>query len=163
MTNAAKDVIGYQKAVRPKKPWVTTVMLNKMDERRRYKSINTVEGKKQYRQLNNELRRETDLAKEKWWEDECTELERLEKNGRVDILYSRVKQLTAKVKSATRSNGIKDSKGNLLTDDEDIKNRWKEYIETLYDKDGKTKRSRYRTGGKQRCTNRLHGPRHSRK
>ena len=47
----------------------------------------------------------------------------MEKNGRVDILYSRVKQLTTKTKSTSRNNGIKDSKGNLLTDSKDIKNR----------------------------------------
>ena len=137
MTNAAKEVIGYKKATRAKKPWVTTAMLNKMNERRKYKSINNEEGKKQYRQLNNELRRETDLAKEKWWDEECAELERLENSGRVDILYRRVKQLTSGTKYAAKNKGIKDNKGILLTDSEDIKNRWKEYIETLYDKDGK--------------------------
>jgi hypothetical protein len=64
---------------------VTTAMLNKMNERRKCKSINNEEGRKQYRQLNNELRRETDLAKEKWWEEECVELEKLESSGRDDI------------------------------------------------------------------------------
>jgi hypothetical protein len=137
MTSAAKKVIGYRKTIRAKKPWVTTEMLNKMNERRKCKSKNSEEGRKQYRQLNNELRRETELAKEKWWEEECAELERLENSGRDDILYRRVRELTAGTKYAVKSKGIKDSNGILLTDNEDIKNRWKEYIETLYDKDGK--------------------------
>ena len=137
MTNAAKEVIGYKKATRAKKPWVTTAMLNKMNERRKCKSTNNEEGRKQYRQLNNELRRETDLAKEKWWEEECVELEKLESSGRDDILYRRVRQLTSETKNAARSKGVKDSSGILLTDSEDIMNRWREYIETLYDKDGK--------------------------
>ena len=38
MTNAAKEVIGYKKATRAKKPWVTTAMLNKMNERRNIKA-----------------------------------------------------------------------------------------------------------------------------
>jgi hypothetical protein len=81
----------------------------------------------------------SELAKEKWWEEECVGLERLEESGRADILYSRVKQLTSRVKATARNNGIKDRNGQLLTDSEDIKERWKEYIETLYDKDGKPK------------------------
>ena len=39
-------------------------MISKMDERRRWKSINNEEGKKRYRQLNTELRREAKKAKE---------------------------------------------------------------------------------------------------
>ena len=69
-----------------------------MEERRKMKRINTEEGKKKYRKLNNELRRETDLAKEKWWENECEELDMCAKKGRVDLVYSKVKQLTDKRK-----------------------------------------------------------------
>ena len=46
-----------------KKSWITQKMLEKMEERRKWKSRNTVYGKKKYRQLNNELRRETLKAK----------------------------------------------------------------------------------------------------
>src|SRR6476469_5291030 len=35
------------------------------------------------------------------------------------------------------SEAIKDETGKLLTEPEEIRNRWKEYIETLYDKNGK--------------------------
>ena len=61
----------------------------------------------------------------------------MESSGRDDILYRRVRQLTSETKNAARSKGVKDSSGILLTDSEDIMNRWREYIETLYDKDGK--------------------------
>jgi hypothetical protein len=42
-----------------------------MEERQKWKNVNTAEGRKRYRRLNNELRRETDRAREKWWEVEC--------------------------------------------------------------------------------------------
>ena len=58
-----------------------------MVERRKWKSINTEEGKSMYRQLNNELRRETDKAKEQWWNCQCKELEALDSRGRSDLVW----------------------------------------------------------------------------
>ena len=57
---SAEATIGYQTAKIAKK------MIEKMEERRNYKNINTEVGKKKYRYLNNELRRETDKAREDW-------------------------------------------------------------------------------------------------
>jgi hypothetical protein len=45
------------------KPWIIQEMISKMDERRKWKSVNNEEGRKIYRRLNNELRRATDKAK----------------------------------------------------------------------------------------------------
>ena len=42
-------------------------IMEKMQERRKWKNKNTEEGKKTYRRLNNELRRETDQARKRWW------------------------------------------------------------------------------------------------
>ena len=131
--------IGYKKGEAAKKPWITEDMMIKMRERRKHKNDNTEEGKKKYRQLNNELRRETDKAREDWWKRECSELEELDKKGRSDLLYAKVRQLTGKNKVMRRNVAIKDANGNLLTEPNEVRNRWKEYIEVLYDKDGKPK------------------------
>jgi len=56
--------------------------------------VNSEEGHTRYRALNNQLRRETDNAKEKWWDEQCTELEEMNKMGRTDLLYKRVTNLT---------------------------------------------------------------------
>jgi hypothetical protein len=48
---------------RARKPCITQEMVSKMDERRKWKSVNNEEGRKNYRRLNNELRRATDKAK----------------------------------------------------------------------------------------------------
>ena len=133
----AREHVGYRKGKKAKKPWVTEDMLQKMRERRKWKSKHTVEGKAKYRQLNNELRRETEKAREVWWERECEEMEVLDKSGRSDLLYAKVKQLTRKASSAGESMTIKDKDGKLITDPERVRARWKEYIEKLYDMNGK--------------------------
>ena len=61
---SAESEIGYQKRVKIKKPWVTEEMLKKMDERRKWKCITNEDGKRRYKTLNNELRRETERARE---------------------------------------------------------------------------------------------------
>ena len=68
MKKSGEDCIGYVKQ-KAKKPWVTTEMIEKMDERRRWKNVGTEEGNRMYRRLNNQLRRETDGAREKWLEE----------------------------------------------------------------------------------------------
>ena len=49
----------------------------------------------------------------------------------------KVKQLTWNNKGNSRSVAIKNSAGQLLNESEEVRERWMEYIEQLYDKDGK--------------------------
>jgi len=132
--DSAEESIGRTVRRKAKKPWVTEEMLEKMEERRKWKRINSNEGKRMYRKLNNELRRATDQAREKFWEDECKELEDLEKRGKMDQLYGKVKELTWKKNSVQKTTNILSKQGELLTDGEEIKTRWVEYIEELYNK-----------------------------
>ena len=108
-----------------------------MRERRKCKSRHTEEGKAKYRQLNNELRRETEKARAEWWESDCKEMEELDRSGRSDTVFAKVQQLTRKSSTAGRSTSIKDRDGKLITEPDKIRERWKEYIEQLYDKAGK--------------------------
>ena len=64
MQTTAEETIEYKESKNVKKPWVTGKMLEEMEERRKWKNINTEEAKRNYRKLNNELRRETSKAKE---------------------------------------------------------------------------------------------------
>ena len=52
-------------------------------------------------------------------------------------MYCKVKQLTTKNAHSGRCSAIKDNKGLLLTQPEEITSRWKEYVELLYHKQGK--------------------------
>jgi hypothetical protein len=62
---------------RARKPWITQEKISKMDERRKWKSLNNEEGKENYRRLN-ELRRATEKAKLEYLERKCDEIMELE-------------------------------------------------------------------------------------
>ena len=46
------DLVGKVEK-RARKPWITQEMMSKIDERRKWKNVNNVEGKKNYRRLKN--------------------------------------------------------------------------------------------------------------
>jgi len=56
------DLVGKVEK-RARKPWITQEMVSKMDKRRKWKNVNTEEGRKNHRRLRNELKRVTDNAK----------------------------------------------------------------------------------------------------
>ena len=58
----------------------------------------------------------------------------MQRMGRYDLLYQKVKMLSKKPRSG-RCMAVKDKKGNLLHKLEDVRHRWKEYIGELYRKD----------------------------
>jgi hypothetical protein len=131
----AEAIIGYRGAKRAKKPWITEEMIRKMDDRRKWKAVNSDDGRKNYSRLNNELRRVTDKAREEWWKKECEELEKLNKMGRTDMMYAKVKEVTRTGKAASNMQtctSINNSRGVLVSEVDEVKGRWKEYIEELY-------------------------------
>ena len=91
-----------------------------------------------YKKLNNLLRRETDKAKQTWLEEQCKEIEELDKRGRSDLMYVKAKEMGKKYKKGRNiNNNIEDQDGNILKDPKKIKERWKEYFEKLYDAENK--------------------------
>jgi hypothetical protein len=136
ITEAAVETIGYKKVKRAKKPWVTDEMIIKMEERRKWKSVNTTSGQQHYRRLNNELRRVTDKAREQWWVDTCEEIEEQQRRGNQAGLYMKIRSLT-RDKKPKDSQMINNKEGKLLTSENKIRGRWKEYLEELYNKEGK--------------------------
>jgi len=93
LTTAA-TTLGHTKRIRNRKPRITAEMINKMTQRRKWKSVNFGEGRTRYRAPNNQVRRETDKAKETWWDGQCTGLEEMNNMGGTDLLYGRVTNLT---------------------------------------------------------------------
>jgi len=57
------------------KPWVTDEMTDMMEERMKQNSIQSEEGRKNVNPLHNHLRKITDKATEKWWDEQCAELD----------------------------------------------------------------------------------------
>ena len=129
----AEKYIGYEEKKKVKKPWISEEMIRKMDERRRWKRQNTEYAKKKYKELNNELRRVTQKAREDWWCKKCLEMDELQNKGQVDLLYKEIRQVTGKNRKNNKNNGLKDKQGRELTTEDEIQERWREYIKDLYD------------------------------
>ena len=73
-TETAADELGKQRRV--KKPWVNKDVLDLCDKRRELKNKKgTREGAKQYRKMNNLVKKNMKLAKEKWVNERCEEVE----------------------------------------------------------------------------------------
>jgi hypothetical protein len=59
---------------RARKPRIAQEMICKMDERWKWKSVNNEKGRKNYRRLNNKLKRAMDKAKLEYLESKCDEI-----------------------------------------------------------------------------------------
>src|SRR6476469_8293714 len=90
---SAERNVGYLKGKVARKPWITTAIMEKMQERKNWKNMNTEEGKIIYWRLNNELRRETDQARERWWENECNELKNWIEDFDQILLHTHISKL----------------------------------------------------------------------
>ena len=65
-------------------------------------------------------------------------MEELNAAGRTDLVYSKVAELTWKKKKEKGKKAcVADSAGNILSEPEEVREAWRIYIESLYDKDGK--------------------------
>jgi len=67
-----------------------------MDERRKWKNVNTEEFRKIYRRLRNELKRATENAKKEYLENIFKEIMEFEKTGRYYLVYMKIKELGCK-------------------------------------------------------------------
>ena len=86
------DLVGEVEK-RTRKPWITQEMISKMDERRKWKNVNTEKGRRNYRRLRNELKRATEKAKKEYLENACTEIMEFQRTGRYDLMYMKTKEL----------------------------------------------------------------------
>ena len=89
--------------------------------------------KERYTHLNAEFQRITRRDKKAFLGHQCKEIEENNTMGRTRDLFKKIRDIkgTFHAKMST----IKDRKDMDLTEAEDIKKRWKEYTEELYNKD----------------------------
>jgi hypothetical protein len=95
--DTTSDKIG-QLDRKPRKPWITQKMINKMDE----KSVNNEEGRKTYRTVRNEPER----AKKVYVESICDEVMEYERTECYDLLCMKIKKLCVKTLAMKTLNGI---------------------------------------------------------
>lgn len=129
--NSLENNVGIKKKT-TRKEWITQEMIEKMEERRKWKCATSENGRKIYKKLNNELRRETDKAREIWMQEQCEKIEELEKYSKTEEMYRMVKSLTTKKRKTISKQGMLKKDGKMTADGEEEKEVWVEYIKELY-------------------------------
>jgi hypothetical protein len=99
---------------RASKPLITQEMISKIDEKKRWKNVNTKEGRKKYRRLRNELKRATDNARREYLENICNEIMKFQRTGRYDLMYMKTKELRWKETQRIQNIGIEVFQGNKI-------------------------------------------------
>ena len=89
--------------------------------------------KERYKHLNAELQRIARRNKKAFFSDQCKEIEENNKMGKTRDLFKKIRDIKGTFHA--RMGLIKDINGMDLTEAEEIKKRWKEYIEELCKKD----------------------------
>ena len=75
--------------------------------------------------MNKEVRKKMKAAKEEWTEEQRKNIEKGMMSGNSKVAYNTLKALTKTQQH--KSEVIKDSSGNILTESTDVLNRWIEY------------------------------------
>ena len=89
--------------------------------------------KERYSHLNAEFQRIARRDKKAFLSDHCTEIQENNRMGKTRDLFKKIRD--TKGRFHAKMGSIKDRSGMDLTEAEDIKKRWQEYMEELYKKD----------------------------
>lgn len=113
-----------------RKSWISQELIDLINKRRKLKNVVDERGKKEYRKLRNEIIRRSKKGKEEYLNEICEEINRELIVNNLDKAYGMVKKFFGEGKKKTSI--IKDEKGQLLYEEKEIVNRWKEYLQKLY-------------------------------
>ena len=114
-----------------KTTWVTAEVLDLCDIKRelRNKRFET-EGSEKYKEVNNNIKRSMNKAKEDWRGEECGKIEENLRKNNSKRAYQLVKDLTT-VKQG-KAAIVQDRSGKCLTEERQVLNRWTECCSELY-------------------------------
>ena len=113
-----------------KAKWLSQEALQIAVKRREAKSKGE---KERYKHLNAEFQRIVRRDKKVFFSDQCKEIQENNRMGKSTDLFKKMRN--TKGRFHAKMGSIKDRNGMDLTETEDIKKRWQEYIEELYEKD----------------------------
>ena len=88
--------------------------------------------KERYKHLNAEFQRIARRDKKAFFIDQCKEIEENNRMGKTRDLFKKIRD--SKGTFYAKMGSIKDRNGMDLTETEEIKKRWQEYTEELYQK-----------------------------
>ena len=129
MTETANETLGKYR--HQKQPWVTPNIFHLCNKRRELKKDKfATEGAKQYKAVNQQIKKGMVKARETWIEEQCQETDDSLGKNNSKKAYQLVKDLTSSKQGRTTT--IQDKNGKRLTEYKDILNRWTEYCSELY-------------------------------
>uniref|UniRef100_A0A8D8SXR8 Craniofacial development protein 2 n=1 Tax=Cacopsylla melanoneura TaxID=428564 RepID=A0A8D8SXR8_9HEMI len=110
-----------------KKSWMTTEILELMEERR----IKKQHDKSGYKIINTEIRRKIREAKELELKEKCAEIEMAQRRYDSFNVHKKVREITGKLKKKTVGK-LENEQGEIIIDINEIKETWKNYVEELF-------------------------------
>ena len=124
---AAEEVLPPRKNKKSKE-WMTEEILDMMEERKRQNE------KTEYNKIDKKIKAQCKKEKDKWYNQMCEEIERLENKHDMNRMHQAVKELTDRKKEIKTNSGcVRAKDGTLLFEREKVAERWTEYIRELYD------------------------------
>ena len=125
LTETAEKILPKKEPIRKRK-WMTNEIMELNTKRRKYKRDSC-----KYKETDKKVRMKCKEAKEKYMNDQCEEIESLQKRN-ISLMYNKLRTMY-KRKTRAANNAIKSKSGKIMFEKEDIKKRWVEYIEELFD------------------------------
>lgn len=113
-----------------RKPWMTTEILELMEERRQHKA----RDENKYREIHRNIRKKIREAKESWLSERCKEIEDLDKKYDSFHVHKKIREMTGIGNNRT-SNILKDDQGNVISEVKEKLSQWTNYIRQLFNDD----------------------------
>ncbi|BFZ12407.1 hypothetical protein BsWGS_15446 [Bradybaena similaris] len=114
-----------------KRAYISDRTLVMIKERRKIKPQRNEEQREAYKKQTKEIRRSIRQDKKDYINRRCKDIEEMQKQGKYRNMFKEAKELTNKFQPNTRV--IEDKRGDTLTDNTDILNRWMEYCREMYE------------------------------
>jgi len=130
-TEAATEALGYKKKQKTA-PWISKEILELSDQRKQPKADRneSQESRKKHNLLTREIREKSKQCKEQWIEEKCLKVEDSEKKHDTRTLYKTASEICGTFTPNLPT--LKNKAGETLAEKGQIKSRWKEYYEGLY-------------------------------
>ena len=115
-----------------KKPWISDRTPDLADEKAKARSArgSSEDGRKRYCDLCNKTKESAKEDKEKWIRQQCSNIQRCFGERRMKEAYQLAKSVRKGHKP--RNTTIKDRQGHVISDKQQVTERWAEYCEELY-------------------------------
>jgi hypothetical protein len=132
--NETSNKLLGKKKPQQQKPWISDEVLKLSRQRSKLKlqRLEDASLKPKYNYLNREIKRKSKEDKDNWLRDLCREVDDTHEAKKTKQIYSTIKTITGT--RTTTMSSVKDKNGKVLTEDNEVKDRWKESFEELFNK-----------------------------